>query len=269
MLTFGNVQTTDIPYKQFHVRVVVDSQQANAHSTGIKPKRTPESEREEKRSSSMKTGQTRGVAPSLTIGLIPQGKIGGSSTWTNEEATGSEKKRYTSRITQQELYGVIWWGFNIDDLNEQEDGIDMLHDVLPAVHFEFIGDSDVPAPPPERMDIVIASYWSMIPRSEPKSTWIQKLLRLTRSFGNNQAISYSNLFQIVALETDPSNLPERSHYSADVQVWPGATDPQHTYLVDVKRPTASSVNVKPAVVVGKYIPTLTCGLEFDNQNIFR
>jgi hypothetical protein len=38
------VPTTDIPYKQYHVRVVVDSQQASVLSTGIKPKRTPESE---------------------------------------------------------------------------------------------------------------------------------------------------------------------------------------------------------------------------------
>ena len=253
MLTFGNVRKTDLQYKQFHVRVAVDSQQANSHSTGIKPKRTLESEREEKRSSSTKTGRTRGVAPSLTIGLAPQGKIGGSSTWTDEETTGSEKKRYNSRITQQELYGVVWWGFDIDDLNEQEDGIDMSDDILPAVHFEFIGDSDIPAPHPERMDIVIASYWSIIPQSEPKSTWIHKLLRLTKSSGDTQAMSYSNLFQIVALETVPSNLPKRSHYSADVQVWPGVTDPQHTYLVEVKRPTASSIDVKPAFVVGGYI----------------
>ena len=268
MLTFGNVQTTDIQYKQFHVRVAVDSHQENSHSTGIKPKRTPESEREEKQSSSTKTGRTHGVAPSLTIGLAPQGKLGGSSTWTNEKTTGSEKKRYNSRITQQELYGVIWWGFNIDDLNEQEDGIDMSDDILPAVHFEFIGDSDVPAPHPEHMDIVIASYWSIIPQSEPKSTWIRKLLRFTKSSGDTQAISYSNLFQILTLETIPSNLPERSHYRADVQVWPGATDPQHTYLVDVKRQTASSVNVKPAFIVGRYI-CLTCGLESNDQNIFR
>ena len=205
------------------------------------------------RSSSTKTGRTRGVAPSLTIGLAPKGTLGGSSTWTNEKTTGSEKKRYNSRITQQELYGVVCWGFNIDDLNEQEDGIDMSNDILPAVHFEFIGDSDIPAPPPERMNVVILSYWSIIPQSEPKGTWIRKLLRRTKSSGDTQAISYSNLFQIVSLETVPSNLPERSHYCADVQVWPGATDPQSTYLVDVKRQTASSVNVKPAFVVGRYI----------------
>jgi hypothetical protein len=253
MLTFGNVRTTDIQYKQFHVRVAIDSHQKNPRSTGIKPKRTPESEREEKRSSSTKTGRTHGVAPSLTIGPAPQVKLGGSSTWTNEETTGSEKKRYNSRITQQELYGVVWWGFNIDDLNEQEDGIDMSDDILPAVHFEFLGDSDTPAPPPERMGVVIASYWSIIPQSEPKGTWIRKLLRLTKSSGDTQAISYSNLFQIVALETVPSNLPNRSHYCADVQVWPGATDPQSTYLVDVTRQTVCSVDVKPKFVVGRYI----------------
>jgi hypothetical protein len=202
------------------------------------------------------------VAPSLTIGLVPQGKLGGSLTWTNEETTGSEKKRYTSRITQQEVHGVVWWGFNIDDPNEREDGIDMPDDILPAVHFNFVGNSKIPAPPPERMDIVIASYWSIIPRSEPKSTWIRKLLHLTKSSGNTQqAISYSNLLQIVALETVPSDLPEQSHYNADVQVWPGATDPQHTYLVDVQRLTENSVNMKPAFIqVGTYISMLTCGL---------
>lgn len=262
--------TTDVPYRQYHVRVVVDSQQASAVSTGIKPRRTPKSEREEKQSSSTKKGRTRDVAPSLTIGLVPQGKLEGGLTWTNEETIGSEKKQYTSRITQQEVDGVVWWGFNIDDPNEQEDGIDMPDDILPAVHFKFVGDSEIRAPPPERMDIVIASYWSIIPQSEPKSTWIHKLLHLMKSSGNTQqAISYSNLFQIVSLETVPSNLPEESHYKAGMQVWPGATDPQHTYLVDVKRPTASSINVKPAFIQGMYISMLTCQLGSDDQNIFR
>ena len=146
---------------------------------------------------------------------------------------------------QQELYGVVWWGFNIDDLNEQEDGIDMSNDILPAVHFEFTGDSDIPAPPPERMNVEISSCWSIIPQSEPKGTWIRKVLRLTKSSGATQAISYSNLCQIVTFKTVPSNLPERSRYCADVQVWPGATDPESTYLVEVTRQTASSVNVKP------------------------
>ena len=270
MLTFGNVPTTDMPYKQFHARVVVDSKQVIAFSDYIKPKRTPESEREEKQSSSTKTGRTHSVAPSLTIGPLPQGKLGGNSTWTNEKTTGSEKKRYTSRITQQEKHGVIWWGFNVDDLNEQEDGIDMPDDILPAVSFEFFGNSNIPASPPKHMDIVIASYWSIIPQSEPKSTWIRKLLHLTKSSSNTQAISYSNLFQIVALETTPSSLPERSHYSADVQVWPGATDPQHTYYVDINLPTVSSINVKPAFVqTGRYISMLTCRLEIDDQNCFR
>ena len=200
MLKFGNVQTTAIQYKQFHVRVAVDLHQENSHSTGIKPKRTPESEREEKRSSSMKTGRTRSVAPTMTIGLAPKVTLGGSSTWTNEETTGSEKKQYNSRITQQELYGVVWWDFNIDDLNEQEGGIDMSDDILPAVHFEFIGNSDIPAPHPERMDIVITSYWSIIPQSEPKGTWIRKVLHLTKSSGATQAISYSNLCQIVTFK---------------------------------------------------------------------
>ena len=82
-----------------------------------------------------------------------------------------------------------------------------------------------------------------------KSTWIHKLLHFFRPTGNldTQTISYSNLFQIVALKVDPSKLQEPSHYRAKVKVKSGVSRPPV-----VKRQAADSVCVTPAVVDGKY-----------------
>jgi hypothetical protein len=235
-LTFDNEPTTDLQYKQFHIGVVVDSQQENSHVNIIKPKRTPDSDGEEKQSSSLKIGQSRGMTVGLTLGPHPHGAITGTAIKTNEITAGSEKKRFTSGITEHHRDGIIWWGFNIDDVNLQKQGIDMQEDILLTAVFEFIGDSNVPALPPKCMDTVIASYWSMILPSEPKSTWIHKLLHLFRSSGNTP--SYSNILQIVALKTVPSNLLEPSHYRAKVKVRSGVGDPP-----EVKRPAADSVDV--------------------------
>ena len=54
----------------------------------------------------------------------------------------------------------------------------MQGDILPTVLFNFVGDSDVLAPPLKCMDIVITSYWSMILLKKQKSTWIRKILGL-------------------------------------------------------------------------------------------
>ena len=201
-------------------------------------------------SSSVKSGQTHGMTAGLTLGPHPQAVITGTAMKTYEETAGSERKRYSSAITEHHSDGNVQWGFNIDDVNLQKWGIDMRENVLPTVCFEFIGDSNIPAPPPKCMDIAITSYWSMIIPSQPKSTWIHKLLHFFkfRSTGNTQTTSYSNLFQIVALKADLSNLLEPSHYKAKVKVRSGASGPP-----DVKRQAADSVNMTTAVVDGKYI----------------
>ena len=234
-----------IAYKQFHLRVVIDSQQENAHVKVIKPKRTTDSDGEEKQSSSTTSGLTRGMRAGLTLGLNPQAAITGNATKTNEETRGSEKKRYNSAITEQHGDGNVQWGFNIDDVNLRKWGVDMREDVLPTVCFEFVGDSDEPAPPPKWMDVAIISYWSKIIPSEPKNNWIHKLLRFFRSTGNTP--SYSNLFQIVALKADLSNLPKPSRYRAKVKVCQRSGVSGHP---DVKRRAADSVYVTPAVVNG-------------------
>jgi hypothetical protein len=239
--------------------VIVDSHQENADIEVIKPRGTSDSNGEERHSSSMKSGRTHGMTTGLTLGPHPQAAITGTAVKTNEKTVGSEKKRYISAITEYHIDGTVWWGFNIDDSNFQKRGIDMPQEDLPTVRFEFIGDSDEPAPPPtpppKDMDIAITSYWSMISSGDPKSNWIHKLLHFFKSTGNtqSQAISYSNLFQIVALKAHPSNLPKLSHYRAKMKVKSGVSEPPV-----VKRRAVDSVYVTSAVVDGMYITLLTC-----------
>jgi len=241
-------------YAQFYVRIIVNSKEENAGIEGIRPKRTLASEREEWQSSGNKIGQSRGMTVGLTIGPHPQGAITGAATKTNEKTTGREKKRYTSRITEQHDDGVVEWGFDVDDLYEQERGIDMSDDILPTVCFEFVGDRKVPPPPPERMDVEISSYWSMIPRSGTESNWIQTFLNVPRSSGNAEATSYSNICQIVALEIAPADLQPRSDYRATMHVSPGVPDTDYiSYYPEVRLATTDSVTVTPEFTTGTSI----------------
>ena len=252
-LSFGTELTTkDIAYKQIHLRIVVDSHQENADVEVIKPWKTPYSDGEVKQSFSTKSGSTRGIASGITLGPHPQGTMTVTATKTNEESEGSEKKRFINRIDEYDDDGKVWWSFDIDDAYYQEKGRDMREDDLPAVHFEFTGDSDepepLPTPPPEQMDIVITSYWKMTLPSEPKNTWIRRLLRFFKSTG--QTTSYSNLFQIVALEANLSKLLGLCRYRAKVVVNlnSGASNPHE---VEVKRRALRSVNLTPAIVDSK------------------
>jgi len=258
-LTFGTVPTMEMAYKQFFVRVTINSRHKNARVKCKSPNRTPEAEREEKQTTSTKKGMTRHMEGGLTLGPRPQGTIKVAKTKTDEETMGFEKKRYTSRITEQHLDGRIWWGFYVDDLHEQESGIDFPDDALPTVCFEFVGDLKVPPPPPQRMDLEIASYWSIIPKSKEESNWIRKFLNLSMSSGNAQATSYSNLCQIVVLETVPSELPPRSDYKATMHVRPGV--PHTDYIscyTEVNISTANSVTVTEDFTAGRFI---ACPLE--------
>ena len=85
-LTFDtNLPTTDNAYEQFHLRVVVDSQQKNSRITDIKPKRTSDSNREVNQSSSTKKGRTRSKAAALNMGPNPTGLLSATATNTYEE----------------------------------------------------------------------------------------------------------------------------------------------------------------------------------------
>ena len=253
---------SDIAYKQIYLRIVVDSHQENAGVEVVKPKKTPYSDGEEKQLSSMKSGRTQGFASGFTAGPHPQASVTFTATKTKEGTSGFEKKLYKSAISEYDVFGKVWWGFNIDDVNFQEEGFELREDHLPTVNFEFTGDSDepepLPSPPPDYMDIVITSYWKMILPGEPKHTWIRRLLHFFKSTSNAQTASYSNLFQIVALKANLSKLQNASvcRYNAQVVVNPGASNPHE---LKVTRRALESVNVIPAIVDSKYITLLTCG----------
>ena len=144
----------------------------------------------------------------------------GSSKRENETTKGLEEIRYTSPITRQSIDGKIWWDYGIGDHRYREKGYTMPDNILPTVNFGFNNIS-----PPNHMDIVITSYWSKISptRSEPKlpnRTQIHKLLRLFKSTGKTQcSVSFSNLFQIVALTANMDNLMKRNHYKAKVKMY--------------------------------------------------
>lgn len=282
-LTFDtNLPTTDNAYEQFHLRVVVDSQQKYARVTDIKPKRTSDSKREVNQSSSTKSGRTRSMAAALNLGPNPMGTVTANATKTYEVITSSEMTHFSSLITQHRGEGNVQWGFNIEDVSLRKGGIDLekwgidlQEEVLPTARFKFVGKSNVPESPPKCMDIAITSYWSLILPSEQKKTWIHKLLRFVKFrttsntlsqqplLGGNRSLalpvdsltqtsSYTNLFQIVALTADLSKLQEMSHYIANVEVnRPGASDPHN---VSVEREAAKSVHMTPIVVKGM-LPT--------------
>ena len=204
-------------YKQIHLRVFVDSREPNAFPTigKIKPTTTPGSDGEEKHSSSTKSGWSGAVTAMLSWGGDVLGSLFGSSTRTYERTEGSEKKRYTSPITQQHEIGKIWWDYEIGDDRFREEGYKMPEGDLPTVHFEFDDTS-----PPRYIDIAMTSFWSKTypTRSEQNRNLIQKLLDLFRSAGGAQCILFSNLFQIVALTVNMDNLNKRNRYTERVKM---------------------------------------------------
>ena len=241
---------TENAYKQIHLRVFVDSREPKAFPDikNSKPTTTPGSDGEERHSSSTKSGRTRGISAMLSLGLNIQGSLSGTLTNSNEGIEGSEKTRYTSPITQQHKVGKIWWDYGISDDRFRENGYAMPEDVLPTVHFGFNN-----IPPPRHIDIVITSYWSKISptRSETNKTQIHKLLHLFRSTASDktQCISFSNLFQIVALTADANNLMKRNHYPATVKMFldsgisvPPKSEPE-AELESLKRIEGTSVVV--------------------------
>jgi len=233
--------TIDHAYKQYHVVVAVDSKQVDAYVEAIKPTRTRGSDGVEKQAFSTKFTKFRGASVGVTPGPHTVGGITFTANNTIEKGKVIEKTRYDSTIVDHRMNGIVWWSFNVDDDNFRTWGINMAQDLLPSVSFEFVGDET----PPKSMDIMIASQWSVIQRKDDPS-WISKLFLRFRSSGSTETPSYSNLFQVVAMKTVPSNLPKRFHYHAEMEVSSGAGgDPKVTRL------PPESLNVIPRVVDGR------------------
>ena len=160
----------------------------------------------------------------MSRGLGFLGSLFGAFTMTNERTEGTEKTLYTSPITQHYKVGKIWWDYEIGDDRFQKEGYKMPRNDFPTVHFEFNNTS-----PPKHIDIAITSFWSKISptRSEPNRSLIQKLLDLFSSARGAPCVSFSNLFQIVALTADVEKLVKRNHYAATVKMYldPGISTP--------------------------------------------
>ena len=83
----------------------------------------------------------------------------------------TESKKHHFRITEDYSDGVVSWGFCVDDTNERQTGITSrfgAYCALPSVNFKFYGmsDSGPPPSPPKRLDVLVKSCWSLIPRAD-------------------------------------------------------------------------------------------------------
>lgn len=119
----------------------------------------------------------------------------------------TESTKHHSRITEDYSDGVVSWGFCVDDTHERQTGIGLeAHRGLPSVNFKFYGitDSVPPPPPPKRLDVLIKSCWSLIPRADCSvdPAWISKGAPGLPAY---DVPLYSNFCQIVILEV-PSDL---------------------------------------------------------------
>ena len=139
----------------------------------------------------------------------------GSSRTTQTSGT-TEKKQYTSQINEQVLYGVVRWGFKIDDESDRKGGIKILGAKLPHASFKFYS-SPTPVlsyPPSSRfIDVEVTSYWSLISPEKQGLEWITNIFSQSRT----NAVRYSNICQAIALKI-PSNLPKPSNYNATLRV---------------------------------------------------
>ena len=266
--TSGRAVPVELAYMQTYVRVIIDSCHEITRVVESRPQGTTAFGTQEKQLAATKIGQTRGAAIALNTGANPTATITAAVTKINEKTMGYEKTRNTSGITEQHQCGVVEWGFEVDDPRHQKDGIRISNDDLPMACFEFPGDPKDPPTPPERMDIGIISYWSIILPSGPKNNWWRRLLNFSRSSGNTAAVSYSNLCQITAFNICPSDLPPRSDYMARMHVTPGVSDAENIrYSPEVRLQTTGSVTFRTDFTAGMFITLLTRGLDSDDTNI--
>ena len=259
---------SDMQYKQFTVRVVVDSQQQTVPAVDIKPRSTPTADPKEKQIWSDKAINTHTGTLEFTAAANPQGKIGFSRTRAIEKARTNEIIQNKSAITQKKLDGVVSWVFDIDDRKEQDHGTEMLGDRLPFVDFAY---TNVFGDPSENMNLVVASYWSKIPA--PVSAKGRTAWRPSQGFrnifskpaGNAPAPSHTNLCKVVSMKTTPSHLPVNSRYCATVRANPEGP----VYETVVTRQTDNSVEVTPRVIPGTRLCSLV-DLNLHNEtNIYR
>ena len=222
-LNFGTQRTTvNTGYEQIHLRVTVDPQERNADAKAIQPRQTSASDGEIKSISGSRTSWAHTGSASIAASfprLALQATTVAGSSRTIETCGTTEKKQYMSQINEQVLYGVVRWGFKIDDESDRKGGIKILGAKLPHASFEFYSSPLLLYPwSPRFIDVEVTSYWSLISPAKQGLEWITNMFSQSQTNG----IVYSNICQAIALKI-PSNLTKRSNYKATVRV--NVTDP--------------------------------------------
>ena len=141
--------------------MVIDAKEELTRVDAIKPSRTPAIGLESTEVTTRQSSSALGFSGSAGLGSpsikgIFSGHLGA------ESSSYLETRNYGSRITQGDSYGVVWWGFNVDDPHAQEAGIELL-DTLPSAEFEFLGKN---ASLPARLHVEVVSCWSLISSTE-------------------------------------------------------------------------------------------------------
>lgn len=203
-----------VGYEHKHARVVVNTNQLLTRICEVKPIQTPafgQTARAIKFRKKIAGIGMQGAfgTPELTGGMSFLGAK------AKEDSFGTEVKTYTSRITQGDRHGAVWWGFSIDDPHDREAGLKLHHpNTLPRATFEFLGKSDQP-PIPKTFDIQVISFWSLMPTTGHNLFhWLK-----TRTSLSSKSPSYSNLCQVVRLDM-PSESTIRSDHMSLTKVRP-------------------------------------------------
>ena len=189
------VSPGNLAYGHFHLYVAIDPRDETAWIDGIRPHHTQMYDREV--SSPPKRESSSALA--VIIKIIHWLRFGASADRTGGQAAITTEAT-VSRITEAAITSKAEWAFHITD--PLGSGIALSPDQLPSAVFDFIGKTDIPAPPPTHVDVEILSFWS--------------LRNLDGTYGRP---AYSNICQIVNLEV-PSNLRGSQVFDATLELWP-------------------------------------------------
>ncbi|KAF4609773.1 hypothetical protein D9613_012055 [Agrocybe pediades] len=220
------------PFEQNYMQVIIDSRREQTKIKHVKPQPTRDSDSDRKVVETTKNTRTIIGGLAAALGTATKVTLNGSFSHARETGRTEEHKRYTSRITTSDISGVVWWGFNVDDANQRQEGLRLLkgHENLPSATLtyklpqeriederpaeEMYGSVCNPQLPSatEPIDIEVASYWSLI--SEGMTFSLDTILKLIAAANKNREhVPYSNLIHFVVLTIPPKPHP-KSNYEA-------------------------------------------------------